>query len=423
MTPSKPVVYCRSRPVPVPEAHVDLVVADRRARRSSARSGSARNGTSIEKPRSTASAPSIRPKYSQEVCAQGATAAVGQGLSLVGDHEVGIDLEPDADARALGARAVGRVEGERARLDLLERERVVVGARALLGVPASRSGCRGASTGSMMTQPVRDAERRLDRVGETATHPVARDEPVDDHVDRVLELLLQRRRLGQRHDLAVDPRPREALGLQLVEEVLVLALAAADHRRQHLVPRALRQLEKSVDDLLRRLRRDPLAAHRAELRPDAREQEPQVVVDLGDRPDGRPRVPVRGLLVDRDRRGQALDEVHVRLVHLAQELAGVGGERLDVAPLPLREDRVEGQGRLPRARQTGEDDEWITGQVKVDVAQVVLAGPAHEESVTHPPMVGDRDAIRTPVRSPPRRAEPRALHSPPSRAPRAPAIG
>ena len=35
----------------------------------------------------------------------------------------------------------------------------------------------------------------------------------------------------------------------------------------------------------------------------------------------------------------------------AEELAGVGGQRLDVAPLALGVDRVEGQGRLARAGQ------------------------------------------------------------------------
>ena len=41
---------------------------------------------------------------------------------------------------------------------------------------------------------------------------------------------------------------------------------------------------------------------------------------------------------------QALDEVDVGLVHLAEELPGVGGERFDVAALALGEDGVEGEG-------------------------------------------------------------------------------
>ena len=52
-------------------------------------------------------------------------------------------------------------------------------------------------------------------------------------------------------DRAVDPGPAEALRLQLAEQLGVLALAAAHHRRQHLEPGALVELEDPVDDLLR----------------------------------------------------------------------------------------------------------------------------------------------------------------------------
>ena len=117
---------------------------------------------------------------------------------------------------------------------------------------------------------------------------------------------------------------------------------------------------------------------------DAGVEEAQVVVDLGDRPDGRARVAGGRLLVDGDGRREALDEVDVGLVHLAQELAGVGRERLDVAALALGVDGVEGQGGLARARQPGEDDQPVPGQVEGDVAEVVLAGPANDQTVGHP---------------------------------------
>jgi len=45
----------------------------------------------------------------------------------------------------------------------------------------------------------------------------------------------------------------------------------------------------------------------------------------------------------RDRRREALDDVDVGLLHLAQELAGVRGERLHVAALALGVDGVEGE--------------------------------------------------------------------------------
>ena len=141
----------------------------------------------------------------------------------------------------------------------------------------------------------------------------------------------------------------ETLTGELLEQPLVLALAAPHHRREHLEPRALGQLEHPVDDLLRRLAGDDPSAARAVRHADARVQQTQVVVDLGDGPDRRSGVARRRLLVDRDRRRQTLDEVDVGLVHLAEELARVRRERLHVAPLALGVDRVEGERRLARA--------------------------------------------------------------------------
>ena len=75
-----------------------------------------------------------------------------------------------------------------------------------------------------------------------------------------------------------------------------------------------------------------------------REEQAQVVVDFGDRADRRARIVGGAFLVDGNRRGEAFDIVHIRLLHLAEELAGVGRERLDVAALALGKDGVEGQG-------------------------------------------------------------------------------
>ncbi len=65
------------------------------------------------------------------------------------------------------------------------------------------------------------------------------------------------------------------------------------------------------------------------------------------------------LLVDRHCRAEPFNVINVRFVHLPQELAGVGRQRLDIAALALGEDGVERQGRLARARQPGNDDKLV----------------------------------------------------------------
>ena len=84
------------------------------------------------------------------------------------------------------------------------------------------------------------------------------------------------------------------------------------------------------------------AIHLAE----AGEEDAQEVVDFSDGADRGAGVLARGLLVDGDGGREALDVVHVRLFHLAEELAGVGGEGFDVAALALGVERVKGEGGL-----------------------------------------------------------------------------
>ena len=140
-------------------------------------------------------------------------------------------------------------------------------------------------------------------------------------------------------------KPRVAQRRQLLLE---LALAAADDRRQHVDARVLRIEHHHVDDALERLAGDLAAAVRAVRHADVGEQQPQVVVDLGDGADRRSRIRAGGLLLDRNRRRQAVDQIDVRLLHLLEELPRVGRQRLDVAPLPFGVNRVEGERRLAR---------------------------------------------------------------------------
>ena len=63
--------------------------------------------------------------------------------------------------------------------------------------------------------------------------------------------------------------------------------------------------------------------------------------------------------------------VDVRLFHHRQELTRVGGQRLDVTPLPFGVNSVECERGFARARQTREDDQLIARQAEIEIAQVV----------------------------------------------------
>ena len=87
----------------------------------------------------------------------------------------------------------------------------------------------------------------------------------------------------------------------------------------------------------------------------------------------------RRLLLDGDGRRQPVDLVDVRLLHHLEKLARIGRQALDIAPLALRIDRVEGERRLARAGQPGEHDELVARDDQVDVLEIVLARATDRE--------------------------------------------
>ena len=104
-----------------------------------------------------------------------------------------------------------------------------------------------------------------------------------------------------------------------------------------------------------------------------RKQHAQVIVNLGRGRDGRPRVRARAPLLDRDRGRQAFDEIDVRLFHLVEELPGVGGKALDVAPLSFGVEGIKGERGLAGAAQAGNHDQLFPRNLHVEVLQIVLA--------------------------------------------------
>ena len=86
-----------------------------------------------------------------------------------------------------------------------------------------------------------------------------------------------------------------------------------------------------------------------------------------------------GLLLDGDRGRESFDRIDVGLLHQAEELPRVGGQRLHVTALAFGINGIERERRLPRSRQPGDDCEPIAWYDNVDVAEVVLAGAAYNQ--------------------------------------------
>ena len=321
--------------------------------------------------------------------------ALVQREGRVGDDQLGVDHPLEAEPVAALAGAVRRVEGEDPRLELGDRG-AALEAGELLGEEQvrrlrSRRDESDFDARSLprpwraiqldLDQAAGERGGGLDRLREPAAQVRLHHQPVDDDRDVVLVLLVEDYLLVEAAQLAVDQGPRVALEPHLLEQLPVLALAAADDRRHDHEFAPLLEGHQPVDDLLQGLAGDLGAAVGAVRGADPRPEQAQVVVDLGHRADRRARVARGRLLVDRDRRREAVDRVDVRLLHQAEELARVGGERLDVAALPLGVDRVEGEARLARAGEPGDHDQRVAGQLDVDVLEVVLAGAGDDDSL------------------------------------------
>ena len=170
---------------------------------------------------------------------------------------------------------------------------------------------------------------------------------IDYHLHSMFSVLIKRQFLRQVVDLPIDSNPDEPCLLQILEYRLVFALSITDQGRQDHNPATLRYVLNGIDDLLYRLTRNRPPALGAVRTSDAGKEKPQIVVCLGKRADYGSRIMGRPLLIDGYCRAETLYVINVRLLHLPQELPGIGRQRLDIAALPFCIDGIERERTLP----------------------------------------------------------------------------
>ena len=217
----------------------------------------------------------------------------------------------------------------------------------------------------------------LDGIGEPFGDAFPDHQPVHHQVGSP-----RRRRagqVGQLQNLPVhldtdEPGPDHGLDLSPVFARLV-----ARQRREHLNAGAGSEFQQVVHHLLHRMHRNGAAATPAVGPPHVGEQQPQVVMNLGQRAHRGPRVFVEAALRHGDGRGKPLNGIHVGSGQRIEKLTRVGGQGLHVVPLPLCIDGVEGQRGFARAGNPRDHHELVAGDLDVDVLEVVDASALDDD--------------------------------------------
>ena len=193
-------------------------------------------------------------------------------------HAVGIEilLNTEAVAGRAGARRV--VEGEQARLQLAhaiaaDRAGEVSGKQQFFRFFIIHIGHNGGTAGEL--------QRGFERLGQALRQIVAHLKAVDDHLDGVLLLQLQLRRIRKIADFAVDPRADVALAGEVFQGFGVLAFTLFNNGRQQHQAQAFRLREDVIDHLADGLRRQRHVVIRTARFTDAGVQQTQVVVNFG----------------------------------------------------------------------------------------------------------------------------------------------
>ena len=106
-------------------------------------------------------------------------------------------------------------------------------------------------------------------------------------------------------------------------------------------------------------------------------QQTQKVIHFGHGTYRRARVLARCLLVDRDDRTQPRYLIYVRTLHLTDEAARIGRERIHITALTLGEDGVEGQRGFSRTAQARDHRQPLARDRYADVLQVMHPRSQH----------------------------------------------
>ncbi len=140
----------------------------------------------------------------------------------------------------------------------------------------------------------------------------------------MFELLIEGRHFLDQIKLPIDDQTLKATLLQVQDFLTVLALAPPDQGGDDHNARALLHLHDQINHLADGLAFNRQARGRRIGNANPGKEQAEIIIDLCDRTNGGAGVLRRCLLLNRDGRRQALNRIHLRLLHQFQELTGIG---------------------------------------------------------------------------------------------------
>ena len=198
-------------------------------------------------------------------------------LRWVGDDSVGIGDPRPPEPLAARAGALLRVEAEEARLELRQ-------AHSALRAGETRRDEMRLAVDDQGDESVSQRDRLLDRLREARALLRREFHPVIDDFDRVAFVASEGDVLVETSNLPVDPHPHEALIAQLLKLLAVLPFAFEDDRRADEHVRTGPIEVCLFDDPVDGVALDDPVTLRTMRGTQAREEQAEVIEDLGDRP-------------------------------------------------------------------------------------------------------------------------------------------
>ena len=241
---------------------------------------------------------------------------------------------------------------------------------------------------------VRKLQGSFNRFTQTAHVLAFQRQAVNHHFNRVLLVTHQQRHFFEPVNRPVHTHADKSVFLELREFLAVFALALLHNRRHHQNLLIFVTGVQVIDNLVHRLRLDDLAALGAMRHAQTRKHQTVMVQNFDHRPHRTARVPVHRLLVNRNRRRNSANALHVRMLHAPNELARIRRKRLHKAALPFLEYRIESKARLARARNARHHDNRVAGNRQIDMAKIMFVSIADFNGFRHAPNIAkDRETV------------------------------